>query len=116
MSRILDLLEKERDREKFPDFKPGDKICVHVRIAEGEKTRIQPFEGNCIAFRRAGNRSTITVRKVSYGVGVERIFPLYSPLLEKIELVQRGQVRRAKMYYLRELEGKAGRIKEEIQV
>jgi len=89
---------------------------VHVRIVEGEKTRIQVFEGTCIAFKKAANRSTITVRKISSGVGVERIFPIYSPAVEKIEVIQRGQVRQARIYYLRKLEGKAARIKEEKKI
>lgn len=115
MSKHIDLIEAEQRKKEIASFKPGDKLRVHVRVKEGEKTRIQVFEGNCIAFKRAGLRSMITVRKVSYGVGVERIFPIYSPVVEKIEVVQSGEVRRSRLYYLRNLEGKAARIREEKQ-
>jgi len=94
-----------------PDFKAGDTLRVHVRIREGEKDRVQVFEGVCIARHGNGLSSTFTVRKESYGVGVERVFPLHSPRLEKIEVKDRGRVRRAKLYYLRKLTGKAARIK-----
>jgi large subunit ribosomal protein L19 len=116
MSAILDLIEKEQCNQDLPDFKAGDKIRVHVRVVEGEKSRIQVFEGTCIAYKKAANRSTITVRKISNGVGVERILPIYSPIVEKIEVMQKGQVRQARIYYLRDLEGKAARIKEEKQI
>ncbi len=96
----------------IPDFQPGDTVRVHVRIVEGEKERIQLFEGTCIARRNCGLNSAFTVRKISHGEGVERVFPLYSPRVDKIELVRRGVVRRAKLYYMRELSGKAARIKE----
>ena len=103
-------------KKNLPIIQPGDTVRVHQKVKEGEKTRIQIFEGTCIAYKKAGNRSTFNVRKVSYGVGVERIFPLYSPNVEKIEVKQRGQVRQSRIYYLRDLEGKAARIKEERQV
>lgn len=96
---------------KLPDFRPGDTIRVNFRILEGDKERVQSFEGVCIAKRAGGNRGTITVRKMSFGQGVERIFPLSSPRIEKIDVVQRGRVRRAKLFYLRGLKGKKARIK-----
>ena len=96
---------------KLPDFRPGDTVRVHFKILEGDKMRVQAFEGVCIARRRGGNRSTMTVRKMSFGQGVERIFPLSSPQIEKIDVVQRGRVRRAKLFYLRNLKGKKARIK-----
>lgn len=97
--------------KKLPDFRPGDTIRVNFRILEGDKERVQSFEGVCISRRRGGNRGTITVRKMSFGQGVERIFPLSSPRIEKIDVVQRGRVRRAKLFYLRGLKGKKARIK-----
>ena len=105
-------LEREQLRLDLPDFGPGDNVKVHVKIKEGEKERIQVFQGVVISKRRGTTNATFTVRKVSYGVGVERIFPLHSPIIDKIELVTRGRVRRAKIYYLRKLRGKAARIKE----
>ena len=116
MSQAIDLIEKEQCKAEIPEFKAGDKLRVHVRVKEGEKTRTQVFEGTCIAYKKAANRSTITVRKVSYGVGVERIFPLFSPSIQKIEVMVRGQVRQSRIFYLRDLEGKAARIKDEQQV
>ncbi len=95
----------------IPAFNPGDHIKVHVRVIEGDKERIQPFEGDVISVRGEGVNRTFTVRKISSGVGVERIFPLYSPKIAKIEILKKGQVRRAKLYYLRNLSGKAARIK-----
>ncbi len=112
MSNIIRELEKEHLRDDIPQFKAGDTVRVHVRIIEGAKERIQVFEGVVIAMRNAGVRSSITVRKVSYAIGVERIFPLHSPIIQKIEVKTRGRVRRAKLYYLRNLRGKAARIKE----
>jgi large subunit ribosomal protein L19 len=109
----LEQLEKEQVRTDLPDFRPGDTVKVHVKIKEGDKERIQVFEGVVIRKRRGASRSTFTVRKVSYGVGVERIFPTNSPAIDRIEIVQRGKVRRAKLYYLRQLKGKAARIKEQ---
>ena len=108
----IEQLEKEQMRIDHPDFGPGDNVKVHVKIKEGEKERIQVFQGVVISKRKGNTNATFTVRKVSYGVGVERIFPLHSPALDKIEVVTRGRVRRAKIYYLRKLRGKAARIKE----
>ncbi|MGD9057707.1 MAG: 50S ribosomal protein L19 [Desulfobacterales bacterium] len=108
----INQLEKEQMRLDHPAFGPGDNVKVHVKIKEGEKERIQVFQGVVISKRKGGTNATFTVRKVSYGVGVERIFPLHSPAIDKIELVTRGRVRRAKIYYLRKLRGKAARIKE----
>ena len=105
-------LEKEMMRLDLPDFSPGDTVKVHVKIKEGEKERIQVFQGVVISKRRRSTSATFTVRKISYGVGVERIFPLHSPIIDKIEIVTRGRVRRAKIYYLRKLRGKAARIRE----
>ena len=109
---VLDMVEKQQLRSDLPSFKPGDTIKVHVKIKEGDKERIQVFEGVCIAQKHGGNRATFTVRKMSFGHGVERIFPLHSRVLDKIEIVRSGRVRRAKLYYIRELRGKAARIKE----
>ncbi len=105
-------LEREMMRLDLPAFAPGDTVKVHVKIKEGEKERIQVFQGVVISKRRRMTNATFTVRKVSYGVGVERIFPLHSPIIDKVELVTRGRVRRAKIYYLRKLRGKAARLKE----
>ena len=105
-------LEQDLFAKKFNiDIRPGDTVRVHVRIQEGDKARIQLFEGTVIALKRGGPRTTITVRKVSHGMGVERIFPLFSPWLEKVEVTGRHKVRRAKLYYLRDLSGKAARLK-----
>lgn len=108
----IEQLEKEQMRLDHPAFGPGDNVKVHVKIKEGEKERIQVFQGVVISKRKGKTNATFTVRKVSYGVGVERIFPLHSPAIDKIEVVTRGRVRRAKIYYLRKLRGKAARIKE----
>ena len=108
----LEQFEAEQMRTDIPDFKTGDTIKVHVRIREGEKERIQVFEGFVIRRRKGTNSATFTVRKVSYGTGVERIFPLHSPLIDKIEIIARGKVRRGRLYYMRNLRGKAARIKE----
>ena len=105
-------LEKEMVRLDLPDFAPGDTIKVHVKIREGEKERIQAFQGVVISKRKGTTNASFTVRKVSYGIGVERIFPLNSPIIDKIEIITKGRVRRAKIYYLRKLRGKAARIKE----
>jgi len=109
---MIEMLEKEQMRTDIPDFKPGDTIKVHARIKEGEKERIQIFQGVVIRKRNGNTGATFTVRKISYGIGVERIFPLYGPLIDKIEIITRGKVRRARLYYLRNLRGKAARIKE----
>jgi large subunit ribosomal protein L19 len=110
--RVLEQLEKELVRTDLPDFRPGDTVKVHVKIKEGEKERIQVFEGTVIRRRQGASRASFTVRKISYGIGVERIFPTHSPAIDRIEVVQRGKVRRAKLYYLRQLKGKAARIRE----
>lgn len=111
---VLQKIEKDFHRAGLPDFRIGDTIKVHFKISEGDKERIQAFEGVLIAQKRGGARATIRVRKISFGEGVERIFPLASPRIEKIEVVQTGRVRRAKLYYLRELRGKKARIKERV--
>ena len=108
----IQAIEREAMRLDLPRFSPGDTVKVHVKIIEGEKERIQVFQGVVISIRQAGSNATFTVRKVSYGVGVERVFPMHSPIIDKIEVVTRGRVRRAKIYYLRKLRGKAARIKE----
>jgi len=109
----LDSVEKAQLRNNIPEFQPGDTVRVHVRIKESEtKERLQAFEGVCIARKHGGARETITVRKTSFGVGVERIFPLHATIIDHIDLVKKGHVRRAKLYYLRELRGKAARIRE----
>jgi len=109
---VLDMVEKPQLRDGVTAFKPGDTLKVHVKIKEGDKERIQVFEGVCIAMKHSGIRATFTVRKISFGHGVERIFPLHSRTIDKIERVRLGRVRRAKLYYIRELRGKAARIKE----
>ena len=106
------MVEARELREKAPVFEVGDTVKVHVKVREGEKERIQVFEGMVIARRGGGVHTSFTVRKISDGVGVERIFPLHSPILEKVEVVRQGRVRRAKLFYLRELRGKAARIQE----
>jgi large subunit ribosomal protein L19 len=109
----MELVEREQLRTDLPDFRVGDTIRVHVKIVEGEKERIQPFEGVVIRRKRGGIRSTFTVRKISYGIGVERVFPLHSPRLDRIDVISHGKVRRAKLFYLRGLKGKAARIRVE---
>ncbi len=111
-TNFMNLVEATQYREDVPDFDAGDTINVHVRVIEGEKERIQQYQGVVIGFKGSGARRTFTVRKVSNGVGVERIFPLFSPQLAKIEVVRHGRVRRAKLYYLRERRGKSARIQE----
>jgi large subunit ribosomal protein L19 len=111
--RILDSIDKSQRRQAtLPEFRPGDSIKVWAKIREGEKTRLQAFEGVCIRRVSKGSRSTFTVRKISYGVGVERIFPDNSPNIDKIEVIARGRVHQSRLYYLRDLSGKAARIKE----
>lgn len=109
---ILDTLEMAQLRQDIPNFKAGDTVRVHVKVVEGARERVQLFEGIVIARRGGGIRETFTVRRISYGVGVERVFPLHSPRLDKIEVMRRGRVRRAKLYYLRNLTGKAARIED----
>jgi large subunit ribosomal protein L19 len=109
---VLEMLQKEQMRTDIPDFRPGDTIRVHARITEGDKERIQVFQGVVIRKRKGTTDATFTVRKVSYGIGVERIFPSHSPTIDRVEIVTRGKVRRAKLYYLRKLRGRAARIKE----
>ncbi len=108
----VDIVEKSRLRDDLPAFWPGDNVIVHVRVIEGTRSRIQLFEGVVIARSGGGLRETFTVRKISFGVGVERIFPVHSPVIEQLEVTRRGKVRRAKLYYLRERTGKKARIKE----
>ena len=105
---------KLRDTAKLPEFRPGDTVKVNVKVVEGDRERVQAFEGVCIARKNAGLNSSFTVRKISYGEGVERIFPLFSPRLTSVELIRSGDVRRAKLYYLRGRRGKAARISERV--
>src|SRR5204862_8277110 len=109
---LLDTIEQKQLRTDLPAFNPGDTVKVHVKIKEGDKERIQIFEGVCIGIKHGGNRTTFTVRKISFGHGVERIFPMHSRTIDKVEIVRHGRVRRAKLYYIRELRGKAARIRE----
>jgi large subunit ribosomal protein L19 len=108
----LDALDAASRRSDIPDFRPGDTLKVHVRVVEGNRSRIQVFQGVVIRRQGSGVRETFTVRKVSFGVGVERTFPVHTPIIDKIEVATRGDVRRAKLYYLRDLRGKAAKIKE----
>ncbi|WP_406282193.1 50S ribosomal protein L19 [Embleya sp. NBC_00896] len=108
----LDSIDAASLRDDVPDFRPGDTLKVHVRVIEGNKSRVQVFQGFVLRRQGDGVRETFTVRKVSYGVGVERTFPVHTPVIERIELVSRGAVRRAKLYYMRDLRGKAAKIKE----
>nr|WP_279386945.1 50S ribosomal protein L19 [Lucifera butyrica] len=112
MMDIIKALEQEQLRQDIPSFQSGDTVRVHVKVVEGSRERIQVFEGVVIKRQSGGVRETFTVRRISYGVGVERTFPVHSPRIDKIEVVRRGVVRRAKLYYLRNLTGKAARIKE----
>ena len=109
----IDRIEAEQLRQDVPSFNPGDTVRVHVRVVEGDKERVQVFEGTVIAKKGGSNRAMFTVRKASYGVGVERTFPVHSPRIERVEVVARGVVRRAKLYYLRERTGRAARVTEE---
>ncbi len=114
---IIEQLEKEHMEElgkEVPEFAPGDTVKVNVKVREGERERIQAFEGVCIARKGGGLQESFTVRKISFGEGVERVFPVYSPLVDSIEVVRRGKVRRAKLYYLRERRGKSARIAEKV--
>ena len=117
---ILRQLEAEQaakieQQRKLPEFQPGDTVRVQVRVTEGTRTRLQAYEGVCISRKGAGFQESFTVRKISYGEGVERVFPVYSPLVEAVEIVRRGKVRRAKLYYLRDRRGKSARIVERVE-
>jgi len=112
MHTAIQELEKAQLRTDVPEFRPGDTLNVHVRVTEGTRTRVQVFKGVVIRRQGSGNRETFTIRKVSYGVGVERTFPIHTPAVDKYEVAARGRVRRAKLYYLRDLRGKAARIRE----
>jgi len=114
MSNIIDEINKEQTEREIPDFAAGDTITVNLWVREGDRQRVQAFEGVCIAKRNRGVNSAFTVRKVSHGTGVERVFQTYSPLIESIKVKRKGKVRRAKLFYLRNLEGKAARIKEKL--
>jgi large subunit ribosomal protein L19 len=114
MSNIIQTLEKERMTRKVPDFKPGDTVVVQVKVVEGDRERVQAYEGVVIAISRRGLNSSFTVRKISHGEGVERVFQTHSPAISDITIKRRGQVRRAKLYYLRERSGKAARIEEKV--
>ena len=116
MSEIIKSIEKAQLRTDRPDFNVGDTLRVFVKVVEGNRERLQAFEGTVIARRNGSCRETFTVRRVSYGIGVERTFPLHSPRVDRIELIRRGKVRRAKLYYLRNLQGKAAKIKEATRV
>jgi large subunit ribosomal protein L19 len=109
----MEVVEREQLRTDLPDFRVGDTVKVHVKIIEGEKERVQLFEGVVIRKKRGGIRSTFTVRKISYGIGVERIFPTHSPRIDRVDILSRGKVRRGKLFYLRGLKGKAARIRGE---
>ncbi len=111
---IIDEINQEQMKSVLPPFGAGDTVAVHVKVKEGDRERIQIFEGICIARRNRGLHSAFTIRKISNGEGVERVFPSYSPLVTKVEVKRRGDVRRAKLYYLRDLSGKAARIKEKL--
>ncbi|PKR88620.1 50S ribosomal protein L19 [Pleomorphomonas diazotrophica] len=115
MSKIIQELEAEqmavvKAQRELPEFSPGDTVRVNVKVTEGSRTRVQAYEGVCIARKGGGLNESFTVRKISYGEGVERVFPMYSPMIDSLEVVRRGKVRRAKLYYLRDLRGKAARI------
>ncbi len=112
MSEIIRSLEKEQLRTDLPKFEVGDTVCVYVKVVEGTRERLQAFEGTVIAKRNGGIRETFTVRRVASGIGVERTFPIHSPRVDRVVIVRRGKVRRAKLYYIRELQGKAAKIKE----
>ena len=116
MTNIVDQVASASLRTDIPDFRAGDTLDVHVKVIEGSRSRIQVFKGVCIKVQGSGIGRTFTVRKVSFGVGVERTFPLHTPVIEKIEVATRGDVRRAKLYYLRNLRGKAAKIKEKREV
>jgi large subunit ribosomal protein L19 len=112
MANAIDALDSAVARDDTPEFRPGDTVKVHVKVVEGNRSRIQVFQGVCIRQQGSGIRRTFTVRKISFGVGVERTFPMHTPIVDRIEVATRGDVRRAKLYYLRNLRGKAAKIKE----
>ena len=112
MTNVIDTLAAATRRDDIPEFRAGDTLKVHVKVVEGNRSRVQIFQGVCIRVQGSGIGRTFTVRKVSFGVGVERTFPLHTPIIDKVEVVTRGDVRRAKLYYLRDLRGKAAKIKE----
>jgi large subunit ribosomal protein L19 len=112
MTNAIDTLAAAAKRDDLPDFRAGDTLKVHVKVVEGNRSRVQVFQGVCIRIQGSGIGRTFTVRKVSFGVGVERTFPLHTPIIDRVEVVTRGDVRRAKLYYLRNLRGKAAKIKE----
>jgi large subunit ribosomal protein L19 len=112
MTNTIDALAAGTSRDDIPEFRPGDTLKVHVKVVEGNRSRVQVFQGICIRIQGSGIGRTFTVRKVSFGVGVERTFPIHTPIIDKIEVVTRGDVRRAKLYYLRNLRGKAAKFKE----
>jgi large subunit ribosomal protein L19 len=112
MSNVIDAIAADSKRDDIPEFRAGDTLKVHVNIVEGNRSRVQVFQGVCLRVQGSGVGRTFTVRKVSFGVGVERTFPLHTPVIDKIEVVTRGDVRRAKLYYLRDLRGKAAKIRE----
>ncbi|GMW05666.1 MAG: 50S ribosomal protein L19 [Gammaproteobacteria bacterium] len=114
MSKVMKQLESELSQRKIPDFSPGDTVVVQVRVKEGNRERLQAYEGVVIARRNRGANSSFTVRKISHGEGVERVFPTYSPTVAEIKVKRRGDVRRAKLYYLRDRSGKSARIKEKV--
>jgi len=114
MSKVIELIEKEYMKQEVPQFEVGDTVKVFVKVVEGNRERLQAFEGIVIARKNGGVRETFTVRRVSFGIGIERTFQLHSPRVDRIELVRHGKVRRAKLYYLRNLSGKAAKIKEQI--
>ncbi|NQY89068.1 MAG: 50S ribosomal protein L19 [Colwellia sp.] len=114
MSKIIDMLEQEQLKKDLPTFAPGDTVVVQVKVTEGDKSRLQAFEGVIIAVKSRGLHSAFTVRKISNGVGVERVFQTHSPIVDSIEVKRRGDVRQAKLYYLRELSGRKARIKEKL--
>ncbi|MDX6323995.1 MAG: large subunit ribosomal protein [Nocardioidaceae bacterium] len=112
MTNVIDMLAESVRRDDIPEFRAGDTLKVHVKVVEGNRSRVQVFQGVCIRIQGSGVGRTFTVRKVSFGVGVERTFPLHTPIIDRVEVVTRGDVRRAKLYYLRNLRGKAAKIKE----
>jgi len=114
MSKIIEMLEQEQLKKDLPDYAPGDTVVVQVKVTEGDKSRLQAFEGVVLAVKNRGLHSAFTVRKISNGVGVERVFQTHSPIVDSIEVKRRGDVRQAKLYYLRELSGRKARIKEKL--